>query len=74
MVGVKSVALHRGAWWYSRGVRRLSVMVPLSDWQAIVSHARANDRTIAAEVRRMVRMYVQMIRRQDAGEPPASAA
>jgi hypothetical protein len=39
----------------------LHARVPIEHAEKLQAHAQANDRTLAQEVRRMVRMYVQMI-------------
>jgi hypothetical protein len=46
-------------------MRKLAAMIPLEHWQKLGAHAAANDRTLAQEVRRMVRMYVALIDRQE---------
>jgi hypothetical protein len=50
----------------------LQARIPEAHHAKLAAHAQANDRSMAAEVRRMTRMYLAMIERQ--GAPPATIA
>jgi hypothetical protein len=50
-------------------VARIEATVPDDHLQRLAEHARANDRTLAAEVRRMVRLYLQAVVDRTAVQP-----
>lgn len=51
-------------------MRQLTAYVPDDHAAKIEAHAKANDRSVAAELRRMTRLYCAMLDRQAAGEAP----
>lgn len=55
-------------------LRAVSTNIPDDIYQALVSEAFAEDRKLAAHIRRILRQHVDQLRRPLAYEPPAMPA